>query len=400
MLFRRNGKMGLVEKKALEYSDIYILAFQLYLIRIFLCVFVNWDDRYINAVNAISHYLFIAVFLMFIVMVILSIDMIDAGWFAGLLLAGGLLLFLYYLNRHTDLLMTVLFSMFAYGVSARSIIKTHFWTTLIILVIILTLWRLGVVKDKVEYFKYGTGRSLGTNHPNGLAAIVLALIVSWEIVYNQAQINIKLILTCAVLATLTWSITKSRTSLYLMIMLPFLLALVQIIQTVHSEKILWFVGSAAALLLVGSVYLMLRTDLHNASVDSNFMYRFSSPYYLYKRYGIHLIGGEIEYISLQQARITGQSATFIDSTYLYMLIYNGIIPTIILLVLCGWIGRRCYLLGAHSLLAIFAVFLIQGLMENMMYKVAYNITFVLAFANIDIGTACEFQQPHSELQDF
>lgn len=367
----------------MRYEDVYLAALCLYLIYFLLFRNAEWTERFIGIAQIAKGGTLGCVIMLWIGLLLLS-DEID--WRIPLLfILSSIILFLSYrMNGQYDLFFTVGFCLLSYNVSAYKIIKTAFWGCLISILICISLCALNIVNDYKAVFYYGTGHSLGMTHPNMLAAAILSVIISWEIIYNKIALNIKSIVVFGLTAIIVWNITKSRTTTYLIVFFPVILLMVNLLQVLQSEKLLYLVRFALILLVVGSYFIMVNSKLQSVFSDGNLRYRFSSAYYLFRKYGIHPFGNSFEYISTRTAMTTGKSTTLLDSAYLYLLIYCGYMPLIVILCINIWIARRCYLLKLYPLLAVFILFIMQGLMEQHMLRVAYNVCYFFAFSNMDL----------------
>jgi hypothetical protein len=99
-------------------------------------------------------------------------------------------------------------------------------------------------------------------------------------------------------------------------------------------------------------------------VKGNFTSRFTIPYSTVSAYGLRLFGGAPqEYI--------------IDNLFLHILVYYGIVPTIIIVGLLIWIGYQYFKNRQYNELVLLIIFMVYSLMENALIHMPFGFVTLL-----------------------
>lgn len=362
--------------------DIFIFTLCVYLFRTSIITGIQWTGAMADSKDVIKKYIMYFLMFMFAVLLYLKINEESIVWVAGVIILSVCLFISYRINNSTQLLFTVLLTFLSHNLSVKKILKAYFWINLSFFLLTLVLCALGVAEDRIIEFKYGTAHSLGAGHPNTLAALIISILVSWQYSYNSAELNKKMLLIFFVSAAFNWFVLRSRTGMILSIIYPVLLAVIYFLRIIKSKLILNVLKFSVLIIFLGAYMLMTNESLRSLFSDSGFLYRFNAPYQAFQTYGVRPFGSDFEFLM----------SYFGDSAYTYLLISCGSVPTIIMLGLIVWICARIRNLKMDRIFAAVAIFILQGLMEQYMFRIAYNPTFLFAFTIIDIYQSDEIAE--------
>lgn len=372
--------------KIIGYDELYLFSLRLYLVRFLFLGYVNWIEQLEGIVNSIGRSIYIINIVAFVALLLFS-ERTSIIWYILVALFSICMLLSYNNSGNMELLFTTLFALFSKDISQKKLFSAFWNTCIIIFVCCLIVFFLGLSTNRSVAFEYGIGHSLGMTHPNALAAFVLSLLLSWEIIRNQMRLNIRMLVVFTLAGVTTWLITLSRTFLYLVIIFPVMLTFINLTRRLKTERVLTLVRFGVLIMLIGSYYYMTNASMQTNLGDSGFRFRFAYPYRIFMTYGLHPFG-------ISYSAVSALYANSVDSSYLYMLIFCGYIPTGIMIALIIWICRRCYKEGLFSLLAVISVYVLQGITEQYMIRIAFNCAYLLTLSEFDL-----FQNDSSSLID-
>lgn len=281
-------------------------------------------------------------------------------------------------NEHL-LLYTGAFMLFAKDMRLEKILEVYRRNINICIISIIVMAMLGLANNKEVVFDYGIGYSLGTGHPNNIAA----LLVNYVLLTAYLKYNFNLKKICIIsfcLAIVVWTITASRTATTILIIFSFLSICYHTMQIVKVE---WMIKSFKVLILVlvvGSIYLMSRSGSISNIFDANFGVRFTQASNLLNDYGIHFFGSDIQFVSTLEAISTGARVVVLDNAYLRLFIYNGIFCFMVFILSIIYLVRKSSMEKDYFLLIIVSMFLLSGLMEKTVYMLQYNFTLLTVMA--------------------
>lgn len=226
-------------------------------------------------------------------------------------------------QSYSDFGVTLLAVYFAFLVDYRTIILTDMWSRLLSLTFILITFILGYTNNILDT-RYGLRYSFGFINPNGLSIFIL--ILSIELIWLLRKTTWK-VLILLVTGYILYFVTKSRTDLYVMILvLPFIFKLNSAKPFVKSKFLIVLFTLLPVFLAFISIYLGMNYDPlnHPFEYDLNTLLsnRLNLARFYFNEYPVTLFGN-----SLTNLRAA------LDSGYVSLLIRGGIISTLVYLIL-------------------------------------------------------------------
>ena len=109
--------------------------------------------------------------------------------------------------------------------------------------------------------------------------------------------------------------------------------------------------------------------------------RISSICYFLDNYGINLFGKKLYLVSTEKSVLLSIKAYILDNCYFNLLIKYGAIIFLIIFLITRKMFERLYNYKKFSLIIIFLILLVYGLMENSIFKITYT-PFLLYFGNV------------------
>ena len=261
-------------------------------------------------------------------------------------------------------------------------LKLYFKNMVLIIVSILIVLCLGLTNNKMVDFTYAVGYSLGTGHPNVIAALLLNTTLLGIALYLKNSPERSIVLSIIV-AVVIYVITASRTSSILLLVFSIVYLLYLIMKKTKTQWIM----NALKLTMVGvvafSIYMMVNGGRAFGVNDTNFYVRFLQASRILKTYGIHLWGSNITFVSITEAAQTGVTPVILDNGYLRLLLYYGLVALVIFVVGIMTLIRKIGKQKDYILLLIVALFLAGGLMEKTVYSIQLNFTLILITTSIE-----------------
>ena len=113
-------------------------------------------------------------------------------------------------------------------------------------------------------------------------------------------------------------------------------------------------------------------------ITSNRIYSINE---FYINYGIHLFGNKLVLVSTEMSVLLNTQAYILDNCYANLIIQYGIFVYIMICMFFEKAFKKMYSEKDYSLVLIFILLLIYGVIENSILKISYNI-FLLYFSKI------------------
>ena len=238
----------------------------------------------------------------------------------------------------------------------------------------------GITVDWIVNFTYGTGHSMGFNHPNNLGVIILSIVASWLYLYPNVKFPL-LFGVPTIAGLIIWKIAAARTSAILLLAIPWLIFLFKSTKKFNFQNILKWEFWIVILAFLLSIYLMYRIGLRGSM--NNFESRFNMPYILYNQYGINLFGSKLPLVGSREALQYKVQSIILDNAYLRVLLINGILTTLIIIGLYAVLINNAYKSKKYILLIIIVLFIVEGFMEQFFLYAEFNFTILATFANLN-----------------
>lgn len=376
-----NLKIALRKEKIYEFSLIMFLTWA------GLINGVKWKSYLLPLMNSINSFVMYGIVILLLYCILLK-DKVTKRMFLLFSLMVATSVIIYLQNNDNSLLFLTLFILGSYHMDFEKIAKRFAIGQLVVVVGILIVYNLGLSEDVVSYFSYGTGHSLGTYHANNLGTIGFSCYLA--LCYCYIRNNIKVQIVLAIVAVLLlWQITLSRTNCLLILLFPITQIIVIMMKKTGSTRIL----KLSKYLLIGlfliTVFMtILYENITTLFSDGTFLERFRFGSILLQRYGIHLFGSKIDFVSTVDARILGVSNLVLDNAYLKLIISYGVIPTIFIIAIFSKVIRSSLIRRNYNLLIISVLIAISGLTQGMFVSV-YNFVLLTAYANMDSGNVAK-----------
>lgn len=230
----------------------------------------------------------------------------------------------------------------------------------------------GAVKDTVIHFSYRDGHSLGFGHPNTLGVFLFSLVVLLRLTVLRKN-NWIFVFVCLGIAVFSWFYSASRTTVVLLILYPFLVSILEYLKKRGWDKpiqLFKYLPVVIAIACVAiSAYIAFVKPI--GGTDGSMMARFEYPAVILRENGFTFFG---TILNLHKPY---------DCSYLFVLIRHGVLWTVFLIAFLTVVMRLLVKKRRTEYIAVFALFLLQGVMENTMLVPYYNIIpfFALAIGN-------------------
>lgn len=370
----------------------YLAALMIVIIERTLLKGIDWQDVFLPLVGIGTLLLDAAVILLLTVSFFQDVLRRRRLFHLAVVLALGLLAVSASVTRQNGLLYSAAFILLARDIPYTRIIRVFYRTALCSLILLILAQAAGFTKRSAMDLEYSLGYSMGMAHPNSFASTVTVTLFSWAYL-RRWQRRYAVILTVLAVSFLVYWYTISRTSLVIALVYCASLILYDLLNRFHARSAVKIIRLGFAALLAGSVWLMLNSEavferfgLQNGSGFSALMSaltRFINASALYEQNGLHLFGSYIEFRSLRTALLTNQEAVILDSSYLYLVISQGVAATVIMFWLFARSMRAQIRKKQYVLLITMGVFMLSGLMERYALDSAMNFTLLSAFSALE-----------------
>lgn len=226
------------------------------------------------------------------------------------------------------------------------------WFAILLMTAVLLLT--GLTKNRVIDFRYAVGQSFGLLHPNtaGIALLSTALAV-WCAFLQKKPVATAILFWAA--AAAAWFLCASRTSALLLAVFPVLYGAVLLLRKNGRDRVLKLSVFLPAALMLLSLALTLCALSGSVPMPGNFLMRFRKAAAAIRQYGIRPLGSPVE--------LGGKM--ILDNQYMYWLICQGILPTLLILGLDTCMMHRFASEKAYGPLLVCVICLGLGFMENL-----------------------------------
>lgn len=301
---------------------------------------------------------------------------------------GSILLISSYFSRSMQLLPLILFCVLPERVSFRRVAITACAAACTVLTIVISLSLFGVMKDPSILRANGLIRySLGFNHPNTLAAIVLQILLCWVVIRweNFSFLDFMLMI---LISFLTVIVTNSRTTFIISLLVLFSLIIVRVkknhLTAFTKFCLIVFPGVCAFFsfllaVMYGPDHLWMRVINDLSSQRIFFSHEYLSSYGI-SWWGKPIVLGTNESFDGFQL---GTTYT-IDNAYCHLLVHYGLVATgFFITIYTIGIAKAVYEQNT-PLIIIFCAYALLGLFETEFFLMPFNFglveIFVLIFA--------------------
>lgn len=318
---------------------------------------------------------------------ILTKLILDRRYSLGLLLrliaVGLVFLIVYIKSRYSHIFYLLIICLGIWNVDEKAVASLDFWFRMVMCLLIVVCALTGIIENYITYrtssdvLRY----SIGFNHPNTVASIVLSLILE-EAWLNQRRGTGFYTVVIWIIAAITYLITANRTAVLIMLVFPLALLFIREGPAENREK---RHGSPAfASLLPAAVIfsclamLLCRSSFLFRSIDAALSNRFYNAGMIYNAYGVPLLGQQVALVSVKTARLTKSSIALLDVAYLRLLIQAGPVILTLVVILYASAMNRAWKEQKNLLTLIFAFYVVFGLCESGFNNVFMNFTLLMA----------------------
>lgn len=286
-----------------------------------------------------------------------------------------------YLSKSDNrILFLVLFVFAANGLNYELIVNKFAKIQLLCILIVLFVYKLGLSEDVISYFSYGVGHSLGTYHANNLGTMVFSCYLAVCYAFLKGRYTSQTVLAIIV-AFFLWENTLSRTNCFLVIAYPLAQFFVFLLKKTGKTVLLNSIKQIIVILFGVSVVAALFYEQFSGVLnDGTLIERFRFGSVLLQQYGIHLFGSNIAFVNTVEARLQGVSNLVLDSAYLKLLIYYGVIITLFIIYVFSKSIKRAMLQKDYDLIIVCTLVAISGITQSMMISV-YNFALLFAYSS-------------------
>jgi len=271
----------------------------------------------------------------------------------------------------------------AKDVSPRQLVKVFTIIKAAALVLTLSLYAAKILPTIYYENSTDVNNTFGFCHRNVLGANMYTLCLCWFYLRYQ-KLRAWDYLLWGVLSIGTYLLADSRTTLLIMAMTVLLFLGMRlwekkILTWPHLKKAV--IGVFIGLFLISLVCTVFykRYNEFWEFIDKIFTKRLRFANQCLYRYGLSMFGSRIDFVSTLQAQMDPEAARLIlDNAYMRVLIYNGIIPCLLMLYFyIRALGLAC--LRKHgALLCCLLIMAVCGFSERFMLDVYYNIPLLIA----------------------
>lgn len=301
--------------------------------------------------------------------------------FLFMVLTGGILSLCFLRSGYSHIFYLMVLILGIRNVDVQRVLRVDFFARLFFVIFIL-LSGLLVIEN------YSTSRtgsdivrlSVGFNHPNTLAALVLSLVLEDALLFRRKSTVVYTLVVWTIAAGVLF-VTANRTSVALMVLFPILLFLVSLKSTGNMNAFFAAAAVWSCPVAAGFSYQSMKLCRKSSLffwLDRLSGYRFYNCQRLLNTYGIPALGQKVNLISVRIARKTKSSIALLDVAYLRMLIQGG--PIVLLLLISMYMrGVYCACRENDKLLVmIFVLYALFGLIESGFNNVYMNFSLLLA----------------------
>lgn len=305
------------------------------------------------------------------------------GLLMCLIIGGMVLLVSYVKSGYSHLFYLLIICLGMRNVDKQTVISLDFWGRIAVCLFIVLCSVTGIIENYVTYRTNSSvlRYSIGFNHPNTVASLVLSLILE-EAWINRRHATGFYAVVIWVIAIITYLITANRTAVLMMLAFPIVLFGVKD----HSEKkdhehrggFLPAVLFPITAVFSYVVMILCRSSNLFRMIDIALSNRFYNARVVMDAYGIPLLGQQVALVSVKAARLNNSSIALLDVAYLRLLIQAGPLVLALLAILYGSVMYKAWRKNRQLLFLIGCFFIIFGLCESGFNNVFMNFTLLFA----------------------
>ena len=266
-----------------------------------------------------------------------------------------------------------------WNVDVKKALWIDFAARLFLTLFIISGTLLGAIENYVTY-RMGSPQlrySLGFNHPNTLASLVMSLVLE-EACLTRRRPGIPYTLALLIGVIPLYLLTLNRTAIALTAAFPLLLPYAFRRRPIRkAARTFW---TLFPLLIIGfsilAMVLCRRAPLFR-QFDQLMSNRFWNSLKVYQQYGASLLGQRVQLLSVRLARVQHESPILLDVAYLRTLIQAGPVILLFHAALYASAFRKACLEGDRYTVLVFLLFMLYGMIESGFNNVFMNFTLLI-----------------------
>lgn len=276
-----------------------------------------------------------------------------------------------YKSENAMLLSLFLFTRVAEYSHPLKVSKVFFLTNVVLLFITVWLSLVGILPDYQMYSVSGIRHAYGFIHPNSLGLVFFSVVVSY-FYFKKRKIRIVEYVIC--LLSVYWLNveTYSRTSVFLLCFLIFVIFISENVDVFNDVKI-WYIFSNCLLIVLIFLSLYFMFFLNNRSMlmvklDNFLSLRLSNASQAYQNVGLTLFGTKDEL------------GKVVDNSYIYLLLSNGVMVFGAYIAYLFFSIRVLYKNNDKKGIIILLTYIFYGFSESILFNPEMNfIVFVVGY---------------------
>ena len=291
----------------------------------------------------------------------------------------------YYAEKY-DVLFLFLFIAASKNIKLENVAKIIFYSLIATTIVIIGLALLGGILNTIFIRNTRVGYGMGFSHPNVCGHVILSIcILRVYLIYDKIKIRDYIGLITTLFITLL--VTMSRSSVFMMILLIFMMILKKYIQTPNIYKILKNNCKLFAIMLptISIVLGIIYSSSNSLMVKINDILsdRILWENIYYQNYGIKVFGTKIISNSSVEIYNYNKNMQVLDNAYMNYMISYGTIFIILFVFAYYWFIHNIEI-QYISLIICILMALLSGVSDNYILSIPYNFTLI-GFGSIIYG---------------
>lgn len=298
------------------------------------------------------------------------------------MLIGFVLLITYVKSGYSHIFYLMIICLGMRYVDENKLIRADLLLRFTLALVIVGCSLVGIIEN---YITYRTGStvlrySMGFNHPNTFASIVLSLILE-DVWINKRRANGFYIAVVWCVSAIIYVLTANRTAVLIMLAFPVVLFFTQIWKQSYAEHRKGGTAFSLLFLMIALFSFAAMKYCRSISLFTHFDRALSNRFYnasvIYNSYGIPLLGQPVTLVSVKTARLLKSSIALLDVAYLRILIQAGPVVLLLMAWLYGRTMFETWNLHDRAKCLILSIFIVFGLCESGFNNVIMNFTLFL-----------------------
>jgi len=299
--------------------------------------------------------------------------------YAAITFIGIMIVVSSFITKDLAIVVFYLFVLALKNIDYKKIVKTICFSQITGVSLILMLFNLGLIDERISTRLGIVRRSYGFGHPAFLSTFYLMIVMELFYLYEN-KIKYYHIIIVVILAEIIDRTTDGRTNMYCLFLFLFLFVIRKSFRKILDLKTIMYVTNYIFLFLalLCSVYLAAKFNPYNileAKLNSILSNRLYLSNYFWNNYGPSLFGQPLKFISTLEGSLTGQSVLILDNFYLNLVIKFGLVMTGLFVGFVLKLLKLLYLREETTLLIIVFVFLVYSLISPIIINLELNFIF-------------------------